>query len=82
MEDRPDWRIALQADHIKRLEGKIKDLEKQLDNYFIVSQKYSRLKKLIKELRLVGQESMRAGRMIAGAWLMCKIDEVEDADKT
>ena len=60
---------------------KIKEEKNEyIDKFFLISQKYSKLEKLIKELRLVGQESMRAGRMIAGAWLMCKIDEVLDGN--
>jgi hypothetical protein len=35
---------------------KLKELEKQLDNYFIVSQKYSKLKKVVREIKQILNE--------------------------
>ena len=56
MIDSFEQQINAHAEQITKMNLKLKDLEKQLDNYFIVSQKYSRLKQLVREIKQILKE--------------------------
>jgi chemotaxis regulatin CheY-phosphate phosphatase CheZ len=56
METSLEQQIQAHAEQIIKTNMKLKELEKQLDNYFIVSQKYSRLKQLVREIKQILKE--------------------------
>ena len=56
METSLEQQIQAHAEQIIKTNMKLKNLEKQLDNYFIVSQKYSRLKQLVREIKQILKE--------------------------
>ena len=56
METNFEQQIQAHAEQIIQTNMKLKNLEKQLDNYFIVSQKYSRLKQLVREIKQILKE--------------------------
>lgn len=60
---------------------RIKDLEKQLDNFFIVSQKYLKLKQALREIKQIAcieAESYRYNGAAIWKQIIKKINEVED----
>lgn len=56
METSLEQQIQAHAEQIIKTNMKLKNLEKQLDNYFIVSQKYSKLKKVVREIKQILNE--------------------------
>lgn len=56
METSLEQQIQAHAEQIIQTNMKLKGLEKQLDNYFIVSQKYSKLKKVVREIEQILNE--------------------------
>ena len=56
METSLEQQIQAHAEQIIQTNMKLKNLEKQLDNYFIVSQKYSKLKKVVREIKQILNE--------------------------
>ena len=60
---------------------RIKDLERQLDNYFIVSQKYLKLKQVLSEIKEVCDpyRDMPIHEFVA---ILRKIEEVENETTT
>jgi uncharacterized membrane-anchored protein YjiN (DUF445 family) len=56
METSFEQQIQAHAEQIIKTNMKLKELEKQLDNYFIVSQKYSKLKKVVREIKQILNE--------------------------
>ena len=53
METNLEQQIQAHGEQIIKTNKKLKELEKQLDNYFIVSQKYSKLKKVVREIKQI-----------------------------
>jgi hypothetical protein len=56
METSLEQQIQAHGEQIIQTNMKLKELEKQLDNYFIVSQKYSKLKKVVREIKQILNE--------------------------
>lgn len=56
METSLEQQIQAHGEQIIKTNMKLKELEKQLDNYFIVSQKYSKLKKVVREIKQILNE--------------------------
>lgn len=83
METSLEQQIQAHAEQIIKTNMKLKDLEKQLDNYFIVSQKYGKLKKLLQEIKITANREAESYRYNGAAiWkqIINKINEVEDED--
>ena len=62
---------------------RIKDLERQLDNYFIVSQKYFKLRQTLREIKQIVEQNQKDYLVNNRVILLCnrifdKISEVSD----
>ena len=62
---------------------RIKDLERQLDNYFIVSQKYFKLRQTLREIKQIVEQNQKDYLVNNGVILLCnrifdKISEASD----
>ena len=62
-EDRPDWRITLQADHIKRLEEELQAKEQECEelkkNYFTVIQQRNKAELTLTEIKEIAEKILK-----------------------
>jgi uncharacterized membrane-anchored protein YjiN (DUF445 family) len=82
MIDSLEQQIQTHAEQIIKTNMKLKELEKQLDNYFIVSQKYSKLKKVVREIKQILNEVTKPTGIMSYVKkeILERISEVEEED--
>jgi hypothetical protein len=82
METSLEQQIQAHAEQIIQTDMKLKNLEKQLDNYFIVSQKYSKLKKVVREIKQILNEVTKPTGIMSYVKneILERISEVEEEE--
>lgn len=82
METSLEQQIQAHAEQIIQTNMKLKNLEKQLDNYFIVSQKYSKLKKVVREIKQILNEVTKPTGIMSYVKneILERISEVEEEE--
>jgi hypothetical protein len=82
METNLEQQIQAHAEQIIQTDMKLKNLEKQLDNYFIVSQKYSKLKKVVREIKQILNEVTKPTGIMSYVKneILERISEVEEEE--
>ena len=84
METSLEQQIQAHGEQIIKTNMKLKNLEKQLDNYFIVSQKYSRLKQLVREIKQILKEVEKPTGIMSYVKneILQRISEVEECENS
>lgn len=84
METSLEQQIQAHAEQIIQTNMKLKNLEKQLDNYFIVSQKYSKLKKVVREIKQILNEVTKPTGIMAYVKdeILERISEVDECENS
>ena len=84
METSLEQQIQAHGEQIIQTNMKLKNLEKQLDNYFIVSQKYSKLKKVVREIKQILNEVTKPTGIMSYVKneILERISEVEECENS